>query len=101
MILLYDTVRTPKFPVINWLLVGLNTLAFLGEIGMESAELQACLFENGLIPAQLIANPEGEWTTIFSSIIEIPAILFLVFWFVSPLYSGLGALQGGVESGIA
>ena len=194
MIPLYDTVRTPIFPVINWMLVGLNAFAFLREIGMEAAELQSFLFTNGLIPAQLITNPEGEWTTMFSSmflhggwfhiisnmwvllifgdnveagmgkirylifyllsgvaagllqtyvlpgsmvpmvgasgalagvlgaylilvpgsriaslvpilffftIIEIPAVLFLVFWFVSQLYSGLGALQGGVESGIA
>ena len=194
MIPLYDTVRTPNFPVVNWMLVGLNAFAFLREIGMEPVELQSFLFANGLIPAQLIANPEGEWTTIFSSmflhggwfhiisnmwvllifgdnveagmgkirylifyllsgvaagllqtyilptsmvpmigasgavagilgaylilvphsriaslvpilfiftIVEIPAVLFLIFWFVSQLYSGLGTIQGGSESGVA
>ena len=194
MIPLYDTVRTPNFPVVNWMLVGLNAFAFLREIGMEPVELQSFLFANGLIPAQLIANPEGEWTTIFSSmflhggwfhiisnmwvllifgdnveagmgkirylifyllsgvaagllqiyilptsmvpmigasgavagilgaylilvphsriaslvpilfiftIVEIPAVLFLIFWFISQLYSGLGTIQGGSESGVA
>lgn len=194
MIPLYDTVRSRTFPVINWMLVGFNVLAFLREIGMEPAELQAFIFANGLIPVQLIANPEGEWIKIFSSmflhggwfhmisnmwvllifgdnveggmgsirylifyllsgvaaallqtyvmptsmvpmigasgavagvlgaylilfphsrvaslvpilfiftIVEIPAVLFLIFWFVSQLYSGLGALGGGGESGVA
>ena len=193
MIPLYDTVRTRTFPVVNWMLVGFNALAFKREIGMEPDELQAFIFANGLIPSQLIANPEGEWMTVFSSmflhggwfhiisnmwvllifgdnveagmgkirylifyllsgvaagllqtyvlpaslvpmigasgavagvlgaylilfprsriaslvpilfiftIVEIPAVLFLIFWFVSQLYSGLGAFQGG-DSGIA
>ena len=194
MIPLYDTVRSHKFPVVNWILIGLNVFAFLREIGMEPGELQAFIFANGLIPSQLIANPEGEWITIFSSmflhggwfhiinnmwvllifgdnveagmgsirypifyllsgvaagllqtyvlpssttpmigasgavagvlgaylvlfprsriaslvpilfiftIVEIPAMLFLIFWFVSQLYSGWFAIQGGGESGIA
>jgi membrane associated rhomboid family serine protease len=194
MIPLYDTVRSRKFPVINWMLVGLNALAFFYEIGLEPAELQAFIVANGLIPSQLIANPEREWITIFSAmflhggwfhiinnmwvllifgdnveagmgsfrypifyllsgvaagllqtyvlpsstvpmigasgavagvlgaylvlfprsriaslvpilfiftIVEIPAMLFLIFWFVSQLYSGLFAIQGGGGSGIA
>ena len=194
MIPLYDTIRSRKVPVVNWIFVGLNAFAFLREIGMEPAELQAFIFANGLIPAQLIANPEGEWIKIFSSmflhggwfhiisnmwvllifgdnveavlggirylifyllsgvaagllqtyvlpsstipmigasgavagvlgaylvlfprsriaslvpilfiftIVEIPATLFLIFWFVSQLYSGLFAVQGSGGSGIA
>ena len=194
MIPLYDTVRSHKFPVVNWILIGLNVFAFLREIGMEPGELQAFIFANGLIPSQLIANPESEWMTIFSSmflhggwfhiinnmwvllifgdnveagmgsirypifyllsgvaagllqtyvwpssttpmigasgavagvlgaylvlfprsriaslvpilfiftIVEIPAMLFLLFWFVSQLYSGWFAIQGGGGSGIA
>ena len=194
MIPLYDTVRSHKFPVVNWILIGLNVFAFLREIGMEPGELQAFIFANGLIPSQLIANPESEWMTIFSSmflhggwfhiinnmwvllifgdnveagmgsirypifyllsgvaagllqtyvlpssttpmigasgavagvlgaylvlfprsriaslvpilfiftIVEIPAMLFLLFWFISQLYSGWFAIQGGGGSGIA
>jgi membrane associated rhomboid family serine protease len=35
------------------------------------------------------------------TIIEIPAILFLIFWFLSQLYSGWFSIQGGTGSGIA
>ncbi len=184
---LYDTARSHKFPVINILLIGINALAFYGEIGMEPAELENFIFANGLIPAQFLADMNGEWMTILSSmflhggwfhilsnmwvlfifgdniesrmggirylvfyllsgvaaallqtyilpsstvpmigasgavagvlgaylimfpnsriaslvpiffiftLVEIPAFIFLVFWFISQLYSGLFALQG-------
>jgi membrane associated rhomboid family serine protease len=60
----------------------------------------------GVLGAYLILVPRSRIASLvpilfFFTIIEIPAVLFLVFWFVSQLYSGLGALQGGVESGIA
>ena len=35
------------------------------------------------------------------TIIEIPAVIFLLFWFASQLYSGLFAIQGSSGSGIA
>ena len=34
------------------------------------------------------------------TIIEIPAVIFLLFWFGSQLYSGLFAIQGSSGSGI-
>jgi membrane associated rhomboid family serine protease len=33
--------------------------------------------------------------------VEVPAVIFLVFWFVSQIYSGLFAMQGANASGIA
>lgn len=191
---LYDTVRTQKFPLVNLLLIGLNAFAFLYEIRMDPAELQAFIFANGLIPAQLLGNLSDEWIKIYSSmflhggwfhiinnmwvlfifgdnvegrmggfryllfyllsgtaagllqayilpgsavpmigasgavagvlgaylilfprsriaslvpilfiftLIEVPAFLFLLFWFFSQLFSGWLALQGGSASGIA
>lgn len=176
------------------ILIVANILVFLYELQMGSATLEAFIFEWGLIPAQLIADPSVAWITIFTSmflhggwfhiinnmwvlyifgdnvearmggvrylifyllsgvaavllqiytlpsstvpmigasgavagvlgaylilfprsriaslvpilfiftIIEIPAVIFLVFWFLSQLYSGLFAIQGGGESGIA
>jgi membrane associated rhomboid family serine protease len=35
------------------------------------------------------------------TIIEIPAFIYLIFWFVSQIYSGLFSIQGGGASGIA
>ena len=191
---LYDTARSHKFPIVNILLIGVNVLFFIREIGMEPAELQNFILANGLIPAQLLANPNAEWRTIYSSmflhggwfhvisniwvlyifgdniearmgsfrylifyllggtaagilqtvilptstipmigasgaiagvlgaylilfprsriaslvpilvmftLVELPAFIFLIFWFVSQLYSGLFAVQGGGASGIA
>jgi membrane associated rhomboid family serine protease len=191
---LYDTARTHKFPFINLMLIVLNGLAFFHEVGMGSAELQSFIVAYGLVPARFLANPNGEWTTIFSSmflhggwfhiinnmwvlfifgdnvearmggfrylifyllsgtaagllqtsilpssnvpmigasgavagvlgaylilhprsriaslvpvffiftIVEIPAFIYLIFWFVSQLFSGLFAIQGGGGSGIA
>lgn len=60
----------------------------------------------GVLGAYLILFPRSRIASLVPilfifTIIEIPAILFLVFWFVSQLYSGLFAIQGGGGSGIA
>jgi membrane associated rhomboid family serine protease len=60
----------------------------------------------GVLGAYLILFPRSRIASLVPilfifTIIEIPAVLFLIFWFVSQLYSGLGAIQGGGESGIA
>jgi len=60
----------------------------------------------GVLGAYLILFPRSRIASILPilfifTIVEIPAMLFLIFWFVSQLYSGLFAIQGGGESGIA
>lgn len=60
----------------------------------------------GVLGAYLILFPGSRIASLVPilfifTIVEIPAMLFLIFWFVSQLYSGLGALRGGGESGIA
>lgn len=60
----------------------------------------------GVLGAYLILFPRSRIASLVPilfifTIVEIPAMLFLIFWFVSQLYSGLGAIQGGGESGIA
>lgn len=60
----------------------------------------------GVLGAYLILVPRSRIASLVPilfifTIVEIPAVLFLVFWFVSQLYSGLGSIQGGGESGIA
>ena len=194
MIPLYDTIRSRQFPFINWLLILSNAAVFWYELQLGESALQDFIFTWGLIPAELMTNPNGEWRTIFSSmflhggwfhilsnmwvlyifgdniedrvgslrylvfylmsgiaaaflqifvmqgssvpmigasgaiagvlgaylisypgariaslvpilfiftIIEVPAVLFLIFWFISQLYSGLFAMQGSAGSGIA
>jgi len=57
----------------------------------------------GVLGAYLISFPGSRIASLVPilfifTIIEIPAILFLIFWFITQLYSGLYAMQG---SGIA
>ena len=194
MIPLYDTIRSRRFPFINWLLILANAAVFWYELQLGERSLQNFIFTWGLIPAELLSNPQEEWLTVFTAmflhggwfhiisnmwvlyifgdniedrvgsmryllfyllsgiaaaclqvfilpsssvpmigasgaiagvlgaylvsfpgsriasivpiffiftIVEIPAILFLIFWFITQVYSGLFAMQGSSGSGIA
>jgi len=59
----------------------------------------------GVLGAYLILFPNSRVASLVPiffifTLVEIPAFIFLVFWFVSQLYSGLFAIQGDT-SGIA
>ncbi|HLA06397.1 MAG TPA: rhomboid family intramembrane serine protease [Anaerolineales bacterium] len=59
----------------------------------------------GVLGAYLILFPHSRIASlvpvfIIFTLVEIPAFIFLVFWFISQLYSGLFAIQGEA-SGIA
>ena len=60
----------------------------------------------GVLGAYLILFPQSRVASLVPvlfifTIIEIPAAIFLLFWFASQLYSGWFAIQGGGASGIA
>ena len=60
----------------------------------------------GILGAYLILFPHSRIASLVPilfifTIIEIPAVIFLLFWFVLQLYSGLFAIGGGSGSGIA
>jgi membrane associated rhomboid family serine protease len=60
----------------------------------------------GVLGAYLILFPRSRIASLVPivfifTLIEIPAVLFLLFWFFSQLYSGLLPVQGGGASGIA
>lgn len=194
MIPLYDTIRSRRFPLVNWMLILANAAVFWYELQIGEAALQSFIFTWGLVPAQFLSDPQETWLTIFISmflhggwfhflsnmwvlyifgdniedrvgavpyllfyllsgaaaallqifitqdssfpmigasgaiagvlgaylisypgariaslvpilfiftIVDVPAVIFLIFWFVSQLYSGLFAIQGGSASGIA
>ena len=194
MIPLYDTIRSRRFPLVNWILILANAAVFWFELRIGEAALQNFIFTWGLVPAQFLSAPREAWLTIFTSmflhggwfhllsnmwvlyifgdniedrvggaryllfyllsgaaaaflqifitqdssvpmigasgaiagvlgaylisypgariaslvpilfiftIVDVPAVIFLIFWFVSQLYSGLFAIQGGSASGIA
>jgi membrane associated rhomboid family serine protease len=191
---LYDTIRSRRFPFVNWMLIFANAAVFWFELQLNETALRDFIFTWGLIPTQLMSDPQDTWPTIFTSmflhggwfhllsnmwvlyifgdniedrvgsirymlfyllsgmaaaflqifimqvssdpmigasgaiagvlgaylisypgariaslvpilfiftIVDVPAVIFLIFWFVSQLYSGLFAIQGGSASGIA
>lgn len=194
MIPLYDTLRSRRVPLVNWMLILLNGMAFYYELKLGEDGLFRFIHIWGLVPFQLASHPAEAWPTIFSSmflhggwfhilsnmwvlfifgdnvenrmgsgqyflfylscgiaaalaqtylspssttpvigasgaiagvlgayliffprsriaslvpiffiftIVEIPAVLFLGFWFVSQLFSGWRALQGADVSAVA
>ena len=48
-----DTIRSNSFPLINWLIIGGNTLAFLYEVSLSPGELNQLIFNLGMTPARL------------------------------------------------
>ncbi len=60
----------------------------------------------GILGAYLVSFPRSRIASLVPilfifTIVEVPAVIFLIFWFVIQLYSGLFAMQGGSASGIA
>jgi len=67
MIPLKDTVQARSFPIVNWILIAANILAFLFELSF-GADIERFITVVGLIPARLLALPSlGQVLTIFTS----------------------------------
>lgn len=64
---LYDTVRSRRFPLINWMLVLLNGLAFYYELTLSETELHRFILDWGLIPAQLTFDSADSLLRILTS----------------------------------
>ncbi|HJS18183.1 MAG TPA: rhomboid family intramembrane serine protease [Anaerolineales bacterium] len=73
-----------------------STLPMIGASGAIAGVLGAYLI---LFPGSRIASLVPIF--FIFTLVEIPAFIFLLFWFVSQLYSGLFAIQGSAGSGIA
>ena len=98
---------------------GLRYLIFYLLSGTSAALLQSYVLPASQVPmigaSGAIAGVLGAYLILFPSarvaslvpiffiftVIEIPAVIFLLFWFASQLFSGWLALQGGSASGIA
>lgn len=64
---LYDTVRSRRFPLINWMLVLLNGLAFYYELTLSETQLHRFILDWGLIPAQLAFDSADSLLRVLSS----------------------------------
>ncbi len=67
MIPLYDTLRSRRFPLINWTLIALNFLVFFYELSLSPSGLDRLTRTWGLVPANLMTHPGTYWPTIFTS----------------------------------
>ena len=67
MIPLRDTLRSRRFPLVNWLIILANAAAFFYELRMGPSALNGFLNTWGLVPARLWADPQSTWITILSS----------------------------------
>jgi membrane associated rhomboid family serine protease len=48
-----DTIRSQTFPIINWVIIGLNSIVFLFEVSLPPATRASLIDSFGLIPARL------------------------------------------------
>lgn len=64
---LYDTQRSHHFPLMSWMLVLLNGIAFFYEVNMTEADLFRFIHDWGLVPAQLSLSNSDTWINILTS----------------------------------
>jgi len=67
MIPLRDTIRSRKFPVVNWLIILANIAVFYFELRMGSSALNGFIQTWGLVPARFWVQPQTNWITLFSA----------------------------------
>jgi membrane associated rhomboid family serine protease len=98
---------------------GFNYLFFYLLAGMAAGLLQTFIMPSsqiamigasgaiaGVLGAYLLLFPGARVASLVPilfifTLIEIPAIIFLLFWFISQLFSGLVSLEGMAGGGIA
>jgi len=67
MIPIRDTIRSRRFPLVNWMLILANAVAFYYELRIGPSALNGFITNWGLVPARLWAEPQTAWVTIFSA----------------------------------
>ncbi len=121
---LRDTVRSRKFPLVNWLLIGANVLVFLYEVSLGPARLDSLMADYALIPARLsLAAPlslitlltstflhggwfhviSNMWTlVIFGDNVEdrMGSFRYLVFYLMAGVFAGVVQVFFGAGSTI-
>ena len=67
MIPLRDTIKSRRFPIINWLIIITNAAAFYYELRIGPSALNNFISNWGLVPVRFWAEPQTIWVTIFSA----------------------------------
>ncbi len=97
MIPLYDTLRSRRFPIINWMLILLNGMVFYYELKLGEEGLFRFIHTWGLVPSQLASAPAAAWPTLFTSMFlhggwfHILSNLWILFIFGDNVESRMGS----------
>lgn len=67
MIPIRDRLPTRTTPVVNYVLLALNGLAFLWQLALEQGGYTALAFDWGFVPQRFLADPIGQGATVFSA----------------------------------
>jgi len=67
MIPIRDTIKSRRFPFVNWLIILANAGAFYYELRIGPSALNEFINQWGLVPVQFWADPQTDWVTIFSA----------------------------------
>jgi membrane associated rhomboid family serine protease len=69
MLPLKDTIPSRSFPIVNWILIALNVLAFMGELSADArGQAQELIYNFGVIPARFLEfHDPREFATLFTS----------------------------------
>ena len=102
MIPLRDENPSRTLPVVTRLIIALNVLMFVYEIGLGPS-LKPFMMEWGLVPERLTLALRFHLVPlfVFIQIIPLPALLVLGLWFVIQFFSGTLALASTMSGGIA
>ena len=81
MIPLRDTIPSARVPIVNYAVIAANVLVFCYEVSLGGRQAELLIKHWGLVPIFL-----------FLQVVEIPAVFFLLIWFLWQLMSGVATL---------
>src|SRR3990172_7384507 len=98
---LYDTLRTRRIPLVNWLLIGLNGLVFFYEIGLGESGLNSFISAWGLVPSRLTSQlgSVDAWLTVFTAMfihggwLHILSNMWVLFIFGDNVENRMGGMR--------
>ncbi len=88
MIPLQDTIPSRQFPLVNWLIIGLNAIVFFFELSLPEYKLELLLRTFGLVPARFTDPQWAEWMGYSRSFLPFLTNMFL--------HSGWGHFLGNM-----
>jgi membrane associated rhomboid family serine protease len=68
MLPLRDNIPSRSLPLVNWLLIGLNTLIFIYQTGLKPAALHTFVNTYGVVPASLGLGHPSTWIPLLTAI---------------------------------